>query len=498
MRSWTLIDGVVMVLYILGIVFIGSLFARRQKTASDFFLANRRFKWFPIALSVIASDLSAISYLGAPAMSFQHDLRYALSILIFPVAVLTAVYTVVQVFYRLRVYTVYEYLENRFHVCIRLLAALLFLLTRGGWLASVIYTPALALSVVSGVNLTFCILATGLLTTFYTTLGGIEAVIWCDVIHFCVLSFGIVVALGFILYDFGGNVTAIWAIASAQGRTQMVSLDWHWSAEFTVWGIIAMSLVNNVSSYGVDQVIVQRYLTAKSMKDVIKSAVGQSFLVIPVTLALYLVGTGLFAYYQQHPEMMQALLALDPGHPVQATNRVFPHFITYGLPVGISGLVIAGIVAATMGSFSSGLNSVTTVVVMDFYKRFFDRPEKSDAHYLRAGRVGTIGLGLVATGAAFFVGHLGTILEMTGKISSFLVGPVVAMFLLGVLSKRANTPGVFVGSLLGLGAVAWLSTSIFWLWWGLLGLVVSAVFGYAISVAWEMTARRFQSPPCTQ
>lgn len=490
MRSWTFIDFGVMAAYILGIVFIGSLFARRQKTASDFFLANRRFKWFPIALSVIASDLSAISYMGAPAMSFQHDLRYALSILIFPVAVLIAVYTVVQVFYRLQVYTVYEYLEQRFHVSIRLLAALLFLLTRGGWLASVIYVPALALSVVSNVNLTFCILATGLLTTFYTTLGGIEAVIWCDVIHFCVLTFGILVALTFIVYDFGGNIAGIWAIASEHGRTRMVSFDWHWSAEFTVWGIIAMSLVNNISSYGTDQVIVQRYFTAKSMKDLIKSAVTQSLLVIPVTLALYLVGTGLFAYYQQHPDMMEALLSLDPANPVQAVNRVFPHFITFGLPVGISGLVIAGIIAATMGSFSSGLNSVTTVVVMDFYKRFFHREEKNDRHYLRAGRVFTILLGFTATGAAFFVGQLGTILEMTGKISSFLVGPVVAMFLLGVLTKRANAPGVFAGTLCGLGTVAYFSSSVFWLWWGILGLTVSAVLGWVISTAWNRAAAR--------
>jgi Na+/proline symporter len=150
-------------------------------------------------------------------------------------------------------------------------------------------------------------------------------------------------------------------------------------------------------------------------------------------------------------------------------------------------LLIAGIVAATMGSFSSGLNSVTTVVVMDFYKRFFHSEKKGDTHYLRAGRIGTICLGFAATGAAFFVGQLGTILEMTGKISSFLVGPIVAMFLLGVLSKRANTPGVFVGTLCGLGAVAYMSSSIFWLWWGLLGLVVSAVFGYFLSMAWSMT-----------
>lgn len=487
MRSWSFVDFSVMIAYIVGIVIFGSLFARRQKTASDFFLANRRIRWLPIALSVIAADLSAVSYMGAPAMAFQNDLRYALTILIFPIAVLTAVFVVVRVFYRLQVFTVYEYLEQRFHVSIRMLAAFLFLLTRGGWLASVIYVPALALSVVTGVNLAVCILVIGLLTAFYTALGGIEGVIWCDVIHFCVLTFGIVITIVFILADFDGNVPAIWAIASEHGRTRMANFDWRLSAEFTVWGIIAMSLVNNLSSYGTDQLVVQRYFTAKSMKDLLKSAFTQSFLVVPVILSLYLVGTGLFAYYQQHPDMMESLMGLDPKNPVQAVNRVFPHFITFGLPMGISGLVIAGIIAATMSSLSAGLNSMSTVVVMDFYKRFFHREDKEDGHYLRAGRICTILLGLAATGGAFYVGRLGTILEITGKISSFLVGPVVAMFLLGILTKRANTPGVFVGALCGLGVVAYLSSTVFWLWWGLFGLTVSALLGYVLSVAWSLT-----------
>ncbi|MFA6239810.1 MAG: hypothetical protein WC655_02710, partial [Candidatus Hydrogenedentales bacterium] len=274
----------------------------------------------------------------------------------------------------------------------------------------------------------------------------------------------------FILYDFGGDMARIWAIAGEGGRTRMASFDWSLSAEFTVWGLIAMSLVNNVSSYGVDQVIVQRYFTAKSMKHLIKSAVGQAILVVPVTLGLYLIGTMLFAYYHEHEEMMASLLSLDPSDPVKATNRVLPHFITHGMPAGISGLLIAGIIAATMGSFSSGLNSVTTVVVMDFYKRFLHKPWKSETHYLRAGRVGTVVLGFGATGAAFWVGSLGTILEMTGKITSFLVGPVVAMFLLGVMSKRANSPGVLMGTVAGMSVVIYKSSSIDWLWWGIVGM----------------------------
>ncbi len=499
MRGWTAIDTIVMITYIAGIVTFGSMFARRQKNVGDFFLAGRSFKWLPIALSIISADLSAISYMGAPAMSFQKDLRYALSILILPFAVLIAVSVVVQVFYRLKVFTVYEYLERRFDVSVRSLAAFLFLLTRGGWLATVIYAPALALSVVSGMNLTLCILATGLLTTLYACLGGMEAVIWCDVIHFCVLTFGIILALGFILYDFGGSASAVWALAAESGHTRMASFDWHLSAEFTVWALIAMGIVGNLSSYGVDQVIVQRYLTARSLSEVIKSAVGQSLLVIPVTLGLYLVGTGFVAYYHQHPEMMKSLLSIDPSDPAKAMDRVFPHFITYAMPIGISGLVIAGIMAATMSSVDSGVNSLTTVAIVDFYKRFFHRPWKDERHYLIAARVGTVLIGVSATVAALFVGQLGRILEITGKISGLLVGPIVAMFFLGVLTKRANTPGVFLGTLAGLGTVACVasSTTVFWLWYSAIGLVASTLAGLLISLCLQPWCKPYSSETLT-
>ena len=484
MQGWTISDTLIMGAYILGIVTFGSLFARSQKNIGDFFLAGRSFKWLPIALSIIAADLSAISYMGAPAMVFQHDLRYSLTIFILPFVAVFAAILIVRIFYRLSVFTVNEYLEHRYGVAVRTLAAVLFLLTRGGWLATVISTPALALSVVTGVNLWVCVVVFGALTTIYACLGGIEGVIWCDVIHFFVLVGGIVLALVFMLRDFGWDIVGVWRIASEQGHTTMFSLDMSLNAEFSIWGIIGMAIVVNMGSYGVDQVVVQRYLTAKSLREVIKSAVGQSLLVVPVIYSLYLVGVGLVAYYHQHPEMMQSLLSLNPDNVKEAQDRVFPHFITYGLPAGISGLVIAGIMAATMSSVDSGVNSLSTVAVMDIYKRFFHHARKDEHHYLRAARLGTLVVGTAATVAALYVGQLGSILEIIGKISGFLVGPTVAMFLLGVLSRRANTPGVLLGTFAGLGVLAVVVryTSVFWLWYGPIGLVASLAMGYLFSL----------------
>lgn len=484
MRGWTLSDTLIMATYITAIVTFGSYFARSHKNVGDFFLAGRSFKWLPIALSIIAADLSAISYMGAPAMVFQHDLRYSLTIFVLPFVAVVAVLVTVSVFYRLSVYTVYEFLERRYGVAVRTLAAGLFMLTRGGWLATVIYTPSLALSVVTGMPLTLCIAVFGLLTTVYACLGGIEGVIWCDVIHFFVLVGGILITGLFILGDFGWNVAQVWAVAAEQGNTKMFSFDLDPRAEFTIWGIVGMGIIVNLSSYGVDQVIVQRYLTAKSLREVIKGAVGQSLLVVPVIYSLYLIGIGLVAYYHQHPDMMESLRSLNPGNVKESLDRVFPHFITYGLPAGLSGLVIAGIIAATMSSVDSGVNSLSTVAIMDVYRRFFHHEGKGERHYLIAARLGTLLIGCLATLAALYVGQLGTILEIIGKINGFLVGPTVAMFLLGVLNRRANTPGVLMGAIVGLAvltAIIWY-TDVFWLWYSPIGFTTSLVLGYLLSL----------------
>lgn len=487
MTGFTAIDTVIMVAYLLFIVTFGSLFYRGQKDAKDFFLAGRSFGWFPIALSVIASDMSAISYMGCPANAFQKDLRYAVTVLFLPIAVLISANVIVRLLYNRNVFTVYEYLEQRYNIALRFLASFIFLTLRTGWLATAIYTPSLALSVVTGMDLTLCILATGLVATFYATLGGIKAVIWCDVIQFFVLVGGIILSIGFILADARGDLPAIWAIAAAKERTVFLDFDYHLSAQFTVWSLIAFAIVVNMSSYGADQVVVQRYLSARSLRDVIKSAVGLSCLVVPVSTGLYLVGIGLVAYYERHPQMMASLMALDPLHPHQAMDRVFPHFITHALPAGITGLVIAGIIAATMSSVDSGVNSLAAVVVTDYYRRFFHRPAKTEHHYLLAGRAASVAIGVIAATLALFVGQLGTIIEIIGKINGSFAGPLVGIFLLGALTKRANSAGVFLGVTAGLGAVGAVAqfTNVFWAWRAPLGLGVTLIIGYLFSVLWR-------------
>ncbi|HPO17434.1 MAG TPA: sodium/solute symporter [Candidatus Hydrogenedentes bacterium] len=487
MQGFTWIDITVLAAYLLGIAVLGSILGRGQKDVGDYFLGGRTFHWLPIALSVIATDLSAITYMGCPALAFQKDLRYMLVIFTVPIAVLITVPIVVSVFYRLRIFTIYEYLERRYSIILRVLASVLFLAMRGGWLATAIFVPSLALSVVANANMTVCIFAMGLFATFYAAVGGFKGVIWCDVVQFFILVGGVLVAIITILLDFHGDVAGIWAVAGEQGRTRILDLDYHLAAEYTLWSVVTGGIVANMSAAGADQVTVQRYLSARSLKVALKSALAQSLIVVPVVIPMFLVGAFLAAYYARHPEMMQSLLALDPAEPVKAMDRVLPHFVIHALPSGIGGLVIAGIMAATMSSLDAGMNSLATVAVMDYYKRFFHRDWKDERHYLRVSRGATVFFGISATITALYIDKLGTIIEIIGKISSLLVGPLVAMFFLGVLTKRANTVGVFLGTLIGLGFTAWVahSTHVFWSWYGPIGLLVSGVSGYVISLAWN-------------
>ncbi len=311
-------------------------------------------------------------------------------------------------------------------------------------------------------------------------------------VQFFILVGGVLVTMVAIVLDFNGDIACIWTMAAERGHTRTFDFDLRLVAEYTFWSVLAGGLVTNMSSAGADQVTVQRYLSARSLTVALKSALAQALIVIPVVVPMFLVGIFLVAYYAQHPEMMQSLLALDPSDSVKAMDRVLPHFVVHGLPSGIGGLVIAGVMAATMSSLDAGMNSLATVAVMDYYKRFFHRAWKNERHYLWVSRGATVFFGVSATIAALYVDRLGTIMEIIGKISSLIVGPLVAMFFLGVMTRRANAFGVFLGTLIGLGCTAWVAryTDVFWSWYGPIGLLTGGVSGYVISIAWNTVSRK--------
>jgi sodium-coupled monocarboxylate transporter 8/12 len=431
---------------------------------------------------------------------FQKDLRLAVGLFLFPLFMLPIVYLFIPFMARLRLFTIYEYLEKRFGLPARLLASLMFILIVVGRLAVVIYTTALILSVITGMPLAVCIWLLAGVTAAYTMLGGMEAVIWTDVMQFCVLVLGMVLILAVIVIAFGGDVERIWTIAAQGGHTQMldpnlftVSLK----TEVTLLALIVGGAVTNVAMYGSDQVIVQRYLATSSKREMAKAVMFNGFVTLPVMGMLWLAGIGLAAYYATHPALAATLTTPD---------QVVPHFIANALNPVVGGLIIAGIFAATMSTLSCGLNSLSTASMVDFYMRFrgdVAPEERRDRTRLSSdllvARWSTIAWALVATTGAMFVDHLGPIVKAMGSINNFFVGPLLSVFLLGFLTRRANSFGAFGGMLAGtaLTAVvaamplrwlpAWIQPDavfpISWLWYGPVGCVFTLILGYALSLA---------------
>jgi len=486
--------------YLAVVVYIGSRSARKQHSLEDFFLAGRKVPWWAAGVSIIAADMSAISYVGAPAWVFQKDLRLAVGLFLFPLFMLIIVYLFIPLMARLKLFTIYEYLEKRFGLPARLLASLMFILIVVGRLSVVIYTTSLILSVITGMPLTLCIWLLATVTAAYTMVGGMEAVIWTDVMQFCVLVFGMILIHAVIVYAFGGDVARIWSLAARGGHTQMIDpnpFTLSLKTEVTLAALIVGGAVTNVAMYGSDQVIVQRYLTTSSKREMAKAVMFNGIVTLPVMGMLWLAGIGLAAYYAVHPELAATLTNPD---------QVLPHFIANALNPVVGGLIIAGIFAATMSTLSCGFNSLTTASMVDFYLRYrgLVAPEEEPRASMKStdlsvARWSTVGWAFVATVGALFVDHLGPVVKAMGSINNFFVGPLLSVFLLGFLTKRANNFGAFTGMLIGAALtaivaampLAWLPQSmqpasvfpISWLWYGPVGCVLTLILGYTLSLA---------------
>ena len=465
-----------MLAYLAGTVYFGLKFAGKQKTETDYFVGNKSVHWFMVMASVIATGMSAISLMGVPAQVYQKDLQIAGQFIVGPfIGIPIGLYIIPRI-YKLSKFTVYEFLEHRFNVFLRSLGSILFMLGKGfGWLAMVLYVPSLALAEMTGLSVNWCILIIGLLTTGYILKGGIKSVIWADTLQFFVMIAGIFALFYVILSEFGGDVGKIWSIAESLGKTKMVTFSLNFNAEFTIWNIIAGTIFGAILNNATDQIRMQRYLSAKSTRDAIKSMLTGLPIGIVVSGMLYLMGIGLVSYYHTHPDLAATL---DDG------NQILPHFVINVLPQGLSGLVIAGLFAATMSSVSSGVNSLATSSVVDFYQRFFHKPHKSEQHYMKAGQLMTIIWGIFITVAAVFVGQIGTIFQSMGTVLGFFVGPVVAMYVLGYFSKRTTSEGIFIGSIVAVGIMVtiYFKTSISWMWYGPMGAVFTMALAYPISI----------------
>ncbi|MBS0479627.1 MAG: sodium:solute symporter, partial [Proteobacteria bacterium] len=352
-QSLALIDWAIIGAYLFAMLGIGLTFYRRAKKgpSAEFFLGSRSIPAWAAGISMFAGSISSISYLAVPAKAFETNWEYIMSKIMTVCGLVFVAMVVVPVFRRLNLVSVFNYLEERFHPAIRLLSSALWILMQvGGRMGIVLYLPALAIGTITDTNIVGCIIVVGLFTIVYTALGGMRAVVWTDVFQVLVLTAGAFFAIGFVLYSVG--LGPVWTTAAAFDKTRMLNFSFD-VTQPTVWAFLLLALFDVVLTFPKDQVLMQRVLATPSEKAAGRSVWLFAAVLLPSAFMFYIIGTVLFAYYRVHPAQLNPALPID---------TVFPQFIGSELPHGVVGIILAGLIAAAMGTLSGIINSVATLL----------------------------------------------------------------------------------------------------------------------------------------
>lgn len=543
-------DWVVIALYLAYMVYDGSRRSRNTDRVSGYFLADRSLPWWAVGLSIMATQMSAITLVGTTGQAYVDGMRFIQFYYGLPLAMVLLSITAVPFFYRAKVYTAYELLERRFDRKTRALTGLFFLASRGLSCGVIISAPAVILSVVLGWSLPLTVLAIGAPTVVYTMLGGVQAVTWTDVKQMVVIFVGLGAAVAAVLLNLPETVSVGDALRLAGSLGRLETMDFRWSldATYTFWSGLIGGTFLMLSYFGCDQSQVQRYLTARSEGEGKTSLLMNAVLKIPIQFAILLIGVLVFVFYIFHP----APLLFEPAAPIAVegdpayqellsryewlseelrasalagpvelekvrrlaeereklrrralemvqsvrqdptyhdVNYVFPWFVVHELPTGLVGLMIAAIFAAAMSSIAAELNALATVSVMDFYRRHVSA-EKSETHYLLVSRLATAFWGAIACTVALYAARLGSLIEVVNRFGSYFYGSLLGVFLLAVATRWASSGAAFWGLLAGMasvGLVSWF-TSISYLWYNVVGVVVVVAFAAVYETVTRLSA----------
>jgi len=470
-------DWAIIAVYLVFTAAIGYYYYRQDKLKKDnteFFLGGRNIPWWAAGVSLYATGTSAISYIATPAKSFSENWLYLANNVVGMIGTIVVAIVIVPLIRRLSLMSVYHYLEMRFHPNIRVLAsAIAIVMQLGGRMSIVLFLPSLAMSAVTGLDVIASILIMGVVTILYTVLGGMKAVIWTDFIQVIVMLGGAFVAIGFIMFHIEGGVGGFFQTAIANDKFE----TFNWSLDLTqatVWGFIILNILG-VLVYPQDQVMMQRVLSTKSDKEAGWSVWTLAAIVIPGNLTFFGIGTALYVYYKQHPANLNPMLSVD---------STFPQFIAAELPVGITGLIIAGIFAASMSTLSASINSVATLVSVDFYERYAKNPTPLKS--LRLAEIMTVLGGVIGIGTALLLARadIKSALDTSFILMGLLGGGFAGCYALGMFTRRANWQGAAIGvaASLVLTLSAWTVNLVHPFFYIVIANSTTIIVGYAASL----------------
>ncbi len=514
--------------------------SRGSTNIEGYFLAGRSLPWWAVGLSVMATQLSAITLIGTTGQGATDGLRFIQFYFGLPVAMVILGVTLVPFLINAKVYTAYEFLERRFNPATRSLTSLLFLLSRGMSCGTIIAAPAVVFSAVLGWDLWVSVALIGIPTIAYTVVGGVQAVTWADVKQMFVIVGSLVAIVIVLVINMPVPMDDALRLAGATGRMKVFDFSFNLTDTYTFWSGIIGGTFLMLSYFGTDQSQVQRYLASRSVDEARSSLLMSAYWKIPLQALVLLVGVLVFLFYVFRPapllwnpahdrqvraEQPATFAALDTryaaaqqaraaaaqenaverfvaadaevnavrtealatageiiGGSTRDVNYVIPRFVTDHLPVGLAGLFLAAILAAAMSSIAAELNSLATASTVDFYQRWIRRDE-SDARLLVVGKVATAFWGVFACFVAMYAATLGSLIEVVNKFGSFFYGSILGVFLLAMI-PRARGIGAFVGLIAGMGAVASVSfgaPQISFLWHNVVGAVVVVAVGMIVS-----------------
>lgn len=486
MSSLTVLDIVILAVYMLGTLLLGCWFYFRSRDSQSFTSANGSIPSVIVGLSIFGTYVSSISFLANPGSSYVGNwTAFVLSLTIIPLTWIAAKYFVP--FYReCGSVSAYAHLEDRFGCWARIYGTICYMLTQLARMGSILFLLALPLHQLFGWNIALIIIVVGLTTIIYSMIGGITGVIYVDALQSAVLILGALTCALIIPFSMPEGPGQLFRIAMSDGKFSLGSLAWDLTpkkpADNVVWVVLLYGIIINFQNFGVDQNYVQRYLTARSVKAARRSLWIGTLLFLPVSAFFFFIGTALYAFYKVRPEL---LTDAEIVKQVGAGNgdSVFPFFIVHQLPAGVTGLLIAAIVAAAMSTVSTSLNGTATLTLTDFYTRFFN-PQASEKKKMFVLYFSTCFWGIAGILCALLMIRARGILDAYWVLAGIFSGGIVGIFLLGIFTRRANSRGTLVGMLVGLILILWMT----------LGISSGALKQYGLWADWmEVTKSPFHS-----
>ena len=467
MSSLPIIDLLVIAAYLLAMIGIGVFFSRKKQNTEQFTKASGHVPGWALGISLYATFLSSNTFLGVPGKAFGSNWNAFVFSLSMPLAAWIAAKYFVPFYRKSGEVSAYTHLEHRFGPWARTYAMVCFVLTQLARMGSIFFGIALTLQALTGIDMSTIMIVSGLCIISYTMLGGIEAVIWTEVVQGVIKTIGALVVLGIIVYGMEDGFSDIVSIGAADNKFSLGSLDVTDFGSSTFWVIFLYGFFINLNNFGIDQNYVQRYHTARNQKQAARSIWLCVYWYVPVSLLFFFIGTSLYAYFQQHPELIETIrnqVAAEKGvaastlQPADYGDKVLPYFMVTKVPTGLLGLIIAALLSAAMSTISSGMNASATVFLKDIYQRYINKNVTPKQEMLVL-YVATGVIGVFAIGTGILMIGVKSILDIWWQLAGIFAGGMLGLFLLGIISKSTGNTAAKIATILGILVILWMTFS---------------------------------------